>query len=263
VVKHYRGWRFSLILRIIRQKRRGYLGEATMETIYAFSDLHANMAALDAIFSSIDRHHFSRSIKIFAGDYINFGPWPDETISLIKSLAHAFFVIGNQDQYILDENNSKISSYIRDERIIDHINWTRNQISKENIEWLQRLQVMRKVDVDHRKILIFHGDNENTEKGLSSKSLERIAEEIIICGHIHKPYKKEIANKIIINPGSVGDPLDGDNRASYAKIEISSDHLNVEYQRINYEISLVENELENRKVPWREDIIKRIRKASM
>ena len=68
-------------------------------------------------------------------------------------------------------------------------------------------------------------------------------------------------NKIIINPGSVGDPLDGDTRASYAKIEISSDNLNVEYQRINYNISLVENELENRKVPWREDIIKRIKKA--
>lgn len=234
-----------------------------MEIIYVFSDLHANMAALDAIFSNIDIHNFSRSIKIFAGDYVNFGPWPNETISFVRSLTNSFFVIGNQDQYILDENNSKISSLVRDERIIEHINWTRNQLSKENFEWLTSLQIIRRMDTDNRKILIFHGDYENTEKGLSNKTLERIAEEIIICGHIHKPYKKEIANKIIINPGSVGDPLDGDNRASYSIIEMSGDNLNVEYQRINYNISLYENELENRKVPWREDIIKRIRKASM
>lgn len=234
-----------------------------MENIYVFSDLHANIAAWDAIISNIDIHNFSRSIKIFAGDYINFGPWPNETISLIKSLTNALFVIGNQDQFILDENNSKISSYVRDERIIEHLNWTRNQISKENIEWLRSLLVIRRVDIDSRKIIIFHGDYENTEKGLSNEHLERIGEEIIICGHIHKPYKKEIANKIIINPGSVGDPLDGDNRASYSKIEISSDNLNVEYRRINYDISLIENELENRKVPWREYIIKRIKKASI
>ena len=234
-----------------------------METIYVFSDLHANTAALEAIFSNIDMDNFSRSIKIFAGDYVNFGPWPNETISFVRSLTSSFFVIGNQDQYILDENNSKISSLVRDERIIEHINWTRNQLSIENFEWLKSLQLIRRMDIDNRKIVIFHGDYENTEKGLSNKTLERIAEEIIICGHIHKPYKKEIANKIIINPGSVGDPLDGDNRASYSIIEMSGDNLNVEYQRINYNISLYENELENRKVPWREDIIKRIRKASM
>jgi putative phosphoesterase len=234
-----------------------------MQNIYVFSDLHANKAALDAVLSDVDMHDFSRSIKIFAGDYINFGPWPNETISFIRSLTNALFVIGNQDQYILDENNSKISSSVNDERIIEHLNWTRNQISKENMEWLRSLQVIRRMDVDNRKIIIFHGDYENTEKGLPNENLERIGEEIIICGHIHKPYKKEIANKIIINPGSVGDPLDGDNRASYAKIEISSDNLNVEYRRINYDISLIENELENRKVPWREDIIKRIKKASM
>lgn len=233
-----------------------------MKIIYAFSDLHANIAALDAIIRNIDTHNFPHSIKIFAGDYINFGPWPNETISFVRSLTNAFFVIGNQDQYILDENNSKLSPYIRDERIIEHLNWTRNQLSEENIEWLRSLQVIRRVDVDNRKIIIFHGDYENTEKGLSNDTLERIGEEIIICGHIHKPYKKEIANKIIINPGSVGDPLDGDTRASYSEIQISSDHLNVTNRRINYDISLIENELENRKVPWREDIIKRIKKAS-
>ena len=234
-----------------------------MAIIYVFSDLHANMAALDAIFSNIDMDNFSRSIKIFAGDYVNFGPWPNETISFIRSLTNSFFVIGNQDQYILDENNSKISSLVKDERIIEHINWTRNQLSIENFEWLKSLPLIRRMDTDNRKIVIFHGDYENTEKGLSDTTLERIAEEIIICGHIHKPYKKEIANKIIINPGSVGDPLDGDNRASYSIIEMLGDNLNVEYQRINYNISLYENELENRKVPWREFIIKRIRKASM
>jgi putative phosphoesterase len=234
-----------------------------MKLIYAFSDLHANKEALDAVIGDINKDDFARSIKIFAGDYVNFGPWPNETVSFVRSLTNAFFVIGNQDQYILDENNSKISSLVRDERIIEHINWTRNQLSIENFEWLKNLHVMRRLDVDNRKIVIFHGDYENTEKGLSDKTLERIADEIIICGHIHKPYKKEIVNKIIINPGSIGDPLDGDNRASYSRIEMSGDNLNIEYRRINYNISLYESELENRKVPWREDIIKRIRKASM
>ncbi|MEW6187868.1 MAG: metallophosphoesterase family protein [Thermodesulfobacteriota bacterium] len=234
-----------------------------MAIIYVFSDLHANRAALEAIFSHIDREQFSRSIKIFAGDYLNFGPWPNETISIIRSLTNSYFVIGNQDQYILDENNSKISSLVKDGRIIEHINWTRNQLAKENFEWLKSLPLIRRLDTDNRKIVIFHGDYENTEKGVSDTTLGRIAEEIIICGHIHKPYKKEIANKTIVNPGSVGDPLDGDTRASFSIIEISGNNLNVEYQRINYDISLYENELEIRKVPWREFIIKKIRKASM
>ncbi|HYA13110.1 MAG TPA: metallophosphoesterase family protein, partial [Syntrophales bacterium] len=68
------------------------------------------------------------------------------------------------------------------------------------------------------------------------KMAEKLKAEIMIYGHIHKAYRKDMGNKIFINAGSVGKPKDGDCRACVTLIEINPDDVTTDFRRITYDI---------------------------
>jgi predicted phosphodiesterase len=68
---------------------------------------------------------------------------------------------------------------------------------------------------------------------------EKVAADIMIFGHTHKPYRKELNGKIFINAGSVGKPKDGDPRACVAIVEITPQTVRTEFLRVPYDIEKV------------------------
>ncbi len=64
----------------------------------------------------------------------------------------------------------------------------------------------------------------------------KIDADILIYGHTHKPYRKDVENKIFINAGSVGKPKDGDPRACVALIEITAKSVSVDFLRVPYDV---------------------------
>lgn len=63
--------------------------------------------------------------------------------------------------------------------------------------------------------------------------------DVIVCGHTHKPYTKQVGETLFINVGSAGKPKDGDPRACWALIETSRDGVSVEFRRVEYDVESV------------------------
>jgi predicted phosphodiesterase len=64
----------------------------------------------------------------------------------------------------------------------------------------------------------------------------KVAADILVYGHTHKPYRKDFDDKIFINAGSVGKPKDGDPRACVTLIDITAGTVNVEFLRVPYDV---------------------------
>jgi predicted phosphodiesterase len=116
---------------------------------------------------------------------------------------------------------------------------TQERISAEDRRYLGGLPVSKRVTLDGAKFLLVHATPRDPldEYSLAdvdfwSRRLADIDAQVICVGHTHHPYILEVNNKLIINPGSVGQPRDGDPRASYAII----DNQRVELKRIEYPV---------------------------
>ncbi|HKN18559.1 MAG TPA: metallophosphoesterase family protein, partial [Dissulfurispiraceae bacterium] len=72
---------------------------------------------------------------------------------------------------------------------------------------------------------------------------EKIEADIMIYGHTHKPYRKDIDNKVFINAGSVGKPKDGDTRTCVALIEITPEEVKTEFRRAAYDLDKVASDI--------------------
>lgn len=114
--------------------------------------------------------------------------------------------------------------------------------NREFLEWCPEQVIMKLEGV---KVLCVHGSPdsiseylyEETEKLKElSKGLE---EDILLCGHTHLPYHVQVNGKHFINPGSVGQPKDGDNRASYMLIDIEGDQVTSRVVKVAYDIEML------------------------
>src|SRR5574344_2747049 len=226
-----------------------------MKKMFIFSAIHGNLEALQRIVSHIGKKTFNETEKLFLGDYVDFGPWPEKTISFLRTIPNARFILGNHDLYLLDETDNLAKTYFKNDELVEHIDWTRAQLSKESKEWLNSLHSELNLSIGKKSVLVFHGDYQNPERGLMLENIKKIKEDCIFCGHIHAPYIHNEFGKIILNPGSVGESLDGDNRASFAVIEADDDNaeLNCRIERIPYNLQKVKREMMRRNMPlWEE-----------
>jgi len=214
-----------------------------MNTIYIFSDLHGNLPALNAVINDIGIIEFDNSLKLFLGDYIDFGPYSNEVLDIIRKFNNAHYIIGNHDQYLFMKTDTLFKDFNYRDKLIAHMAWTNNAISNDNKKWIFNLPVTKKIKIDDFELLMCHGHLENTEKAFLTETIERINSKIIVTGHIHAPYFKIMNNKFIINPGSVGESLDNDNRASYSMLIIDGNKINVVNKRVSYDINTIEIEL--------------------
>ena len=130
------------------------------------------------------------------------------------------------------------------------IEWTTEQVTPMNKEYLRSLHEKIEFNADDCKVLLVHGSprriNEYLYEDRPEKSLQRMLEsidaDVVVCGHTHKPYHRIIKDTHIINDGSIGKPKDGDPRACYAVIELDKT-INVEFRRVEYSMAQVVDEI--------------------
>jgi diadenosine tetraphosphatase ApaH/serine/threonine PP2A family protein phosphatase len=93
--------------------------------------------------------------------------------------------------------------------------------------------------------------------------LNGVEEKIILCGHFHKSTNREVNDKFILNPGSIGFPMDGDSRTSYGLLEIR-DNGEIEFtiKRIPYDLNANLRIAKLRKFPYLDDYEIKLRSAS-
>jgi len=211
--------------------------------ILILSDIHANWPALRAIQEPHD-------LCLCMGDLVDYGPDPVPCIRWVEK--HARYVIrGNHDHaaaqraFTNGKNGFKYLSGITRE-----LTWER--LSKPHLRFLASLPVSRMLTLDNRRFLLVHAtprdpldEYVHNDPEQWARRLHNVEADVICVGHTHIPFILPVGNKLVINPGSVGQPRDGDPRASYALWEDGK----VTIKRIDYPIEEVVGQIEASNLP--------------
>jgi putative phosphoesterase len=189
--------------------------------IACISDIHANLPALEAVITDAT----IRGVTCFlnAGDCIGYGASPDQVIDVVRS-GHMLSVIGNYDLDIITKKWGSRKVKSNEKKIT--MQWTNKVLSNKNNIYLRNLPKMVRLKIQGKKVLITHGSPESLTEYLTSETPYRRFYElatssrtdIMITGHSHSPFLKEVAGTSFVNCGSVGRQEDRDPRASYALI---------------------------------------------
>ncbi len=233
-----------------------------MEKLLVLSDIHGNLEALKTVIGYIGRENFNSMQKLFLGDYVDFGPWPNEVVSFLRTVPNANFIMGNHDLYVIDETDSRAKTYFNREAMVEHTRWSRRQLSQENLQWLRELPHTFTATIGPRTLKAVHADLYSIEKPFNFDNAVAVKEDIILCGHIHCPYSHFTNGKIMVNPGSIGESLDGNNKSSFCIIERIESGTRVTNYRVPYNLDAVYRAMTDRRMVLRDEIINTMRKGT-
>ncbi len=198
--------------------------------ILLLADIHANWPALQAI----DEPH---DVCVCLGDLVDYGLEPGPCIDWVREHAD-HCVRGNHDHGaaqrvpITGRNGYRyLTSLTRP--------LTQEQLTAEQRRFLGSLPVTRMLTLDRTRFFLVHATPRDPldeyalpDVDFWSRRLEGLEAHVVCVGHTHFPYVLEVGDKLVINPGSVGQPRDGDPRAAYAIIEDNR----VELKRVEYPV---------------------------
>ncbi len=207
------------------------------------SDIHGNLPALKAAVS--DAKSRSAARIICAGDITGYGPFPSEVCAYLEK-SKIETISGNYDRKVLDfiENGETVVEGLQKKKR-ELIKWTAKNTNKATRRFLSDLpEKIEQILPTGRKLLVVHGSpvsNDDdiypsiTAAGLKIK-LGGTHPDIIVCGHTHIPFVKKISGILIINCGSVGQPVDGDPSPAYALLTIDKESEHARIVRFSYNI---------------------------
>lgn len=198
--------------------------------ILVLADIHSNWPALAAIQEPFDA-------CLFVGDLVDYGTDPVPCVDWIRRRA-AVSVRGNHDHAVAQRIPVvKTSGLHRLAAATRPLHW--KLLTPLHMKFLTRLPVTRKVTIDEKRFYLVHATPRDPfdeylrdDKSAWSERLKGIEADFILVGHTHIPFTLQLNESMVINPGSVGQPRDGDPRAAYAII----DNGKVELRRVKYDI---------------------------
>ena len=207
-----------------------------------FSDVHANLPALEAVLADIVAVGVDERYAL--GDLVGYAPWPNEVLDRLQAEGIPT-VMGNYDEgtgFDADECGCAYSTPIEEALGDRSFAWTKARTSEANKAWLRSLQREIRFESDGKRYLLVHGSprriNEYLYEDKPDATFTRIAEgamaDVIVCGHTHKPYDKTVGPARFINDGSAGKPKDGDPRACWALLDTATGALDL--RRVEYDV---------------------------
>lgn len=246
--------------------------------IALFSDIHANLPALEAVLADIDQRQPDAVFCL--GDLVGYAPWPNEVIREIRR-RRIPTLAGNYDQGIGLHSDDCGCAYQTDEAKkmgAVSIAFTNEVVADDERAYLRslprhiRLELATEADDHLFQLLLVHGSprriNEYLFEDRPEKSLLRILEDaradILCVGHTHQPYHRKLSYtadgqthyRHAINIGAVGKPKDGDARACYVMLTVDQklsrihpDSFEAEFIRVPYDIEKAARAVEQSPLP--------------
>jgi putative phosphoesterase len=224
--------------------------------IAAFSDIHANKHALDAVLASIGDRGVDHTVCL--GDLVGYGAFPNEVIETVRC-AGIPTVMGNYDDGVGFNRDECGCAYTRPDEIERgdrSLRWTQSVVTPENKAWLRDLPRELRFEAEGRRVLCVHGSprriNEYLYEDQPEQSLDRMFRElqadVVLCGHTHLPYHRRIGELDLINVGTAGKPKDGDPRVTYALVEVG-EQVRAEFPRLQYDVEAAARAIEATELP--------------
>ena len=230
------------------------------------SDIHANLHALNAVLD--DSKAQSCTHYVCLGDIVGYGAYPKECVNVIRDMGMPC-VKGDYDEYCSLERNLEGFT----PRVARVVEWTREQLSEADRDWLRQLPLTMVVD----GITLVHailGAPQRWQYALNkldaASSFPYQTTTVCFFGHTQMPmafvrrpmpsrivtggtlYTKiqiDRAKKYFVNPGSIGQPRDNNPKAAYATYDLDSQM--IEVRRLDYDFGAAQRGIEEAGVPPR------------
>jgi putative phosphoesterase len=211
--------------------------------VAVITDIHGNLAALEATLEWIDREGIER---IFCGgDLVGYGAYPNEVCALIGQRGIPT-IYGNYDYAIARDLEDCGCAYITEhdrELGQQSVAWTLEHTEQPAKDFMRDLPFDLHFEVGRIPVHLVHGSprkvNEYLFEDKPASLYERLAaaeeDRALVFGHTHKPWAHEFGGVLFVNCGSVGKPKDGDPRAGFALLQGSGGRLDVTIQRVEYD----------------------------
>ncbi len=232
-----------------------------MIQIAVISDIHGNLIALNEVLKDIKKRNISQIYCL--GDLVDFAPWGNEVISLMKEKGIPC-LLGNHDERIAFDlpivslpHHGHVETASR-ELAIKH---SKKHITLNNKSWLASLpyniELTFKLGDSIRRILLVHASLRSNDEYVyeSDSKLEMLKQlqigsiDVLFMGHTHQSFIQKIDNTLFINCGSVGRSKEMDRKASYSVLRLTTGTIKAEIVKIDYNIEHVASEIYASDIP--------------
>lgn len=231
-----------------------------MVRILLISDIHANHDSLRLIMNNARNY----DEIIVLGDLVDYGPDPDLVIDEVR-LAGAKIIKGNHDEAVGKNVDCRCGHELHDVS-----EYTRNEISMRRLsdsdrKFLSDLPEVLKISYAEPPLVLVHGtlqqplygylypwlgseeicwllQERKTYRLSMSKRECELVKSVFFVGHTHYQFLRWVRGAVVINPGSAGQPRDGDPRASYAIYDTTDN--SVTFYRVKYDVEKVLKKLQ-------------------
>jgi putative phosphoesterase len=213
--------------------------------ILVLADIHANWPALAAIDEPFDA-------CLVLGDLVDYGPAPGPCIEWVRE--HADYAIrGNHDHGVAQLIPGRgDTGYRHLSRVTRELMW--QTLDAGEISYLARLPVTETIQLDGVAVHLVHGTPRDPldeylppDREQWAQRLRSVRADLVCVGHTHLPFVLKIGKQVVLNPGSVGQPRDGDPRAAYAVIDDGQ----VSLRRVEYPVDETIRQLQAARLPDR------------
>jgi diadenosine tetraphosphatase ApaH/serine/threonine PP2A family protein phosphatase len=226
------------------------------------SDIHGNLPALEAVLAEIDD---ARPDELWClGDLVGYGPWPNEVTELVRARAD-LCLVGNHDLVALGTAGVDVEEF--NPEAADAALWTRRELSAATRDFLESLAP----EASREDTGLYHASPRDPvwEYVLTAEAaagaFTEAPERLILVGHSHvalafsleegrlsgdvarKGTAIELTARHLLNPGSVGQPRDGDARAAWLMLDLAEGR--ARFERVEYDVRRTQEEIRARGLP--------------
>ncbi|OGW18372.1 MAG: hypothetical protein A3G93_02505 [Nitrospinae bacterium RIFCSPLOWO2_12_FULL_45_22] len=212
--------------------------------IAIFGDIHGNIEALRVAYEAAITHRVEKIYHL--GDLGGYAPFVNEVVDFL--IEHKIEGIqGNYDEAVANNREHcgcKYENPFQAEMATLSFEWTKQHATQKSKDYMKGLPFDISFSCHNLTITLFHATplknnlywyQERPDKFFRQMAMWADAK-VMIYGHTHIPYRKDIDNKVFINAGSVGKPKDGNPGACVALVDITPDAIRTELLRLPYDV---------------------------
>lgn len=206
------------------------------------SDIHGNRVALDAVLEDMP----AVDSLICLGDIVGYNPWPAECVDRIREEAD-IVVKGNHERMVetpdrYRHHETAYAGFVR----------AHDVLTDDHFDWLRSLPRRTTVTNDHYLVVHSHPAAEYEDTYVRPEEFPEMRPYLdehagLFMGHTHIQHQETVDGRLVVNPGSVGQPRDSDPRAAYAVVD--TDEQTADLRRIAYDIRSVKSKVQELDMP--------------
>ncbi len=217
------------------------------------SDLHANLEAVEAVLADADRRSWDRGVIL--GDLVGYGADPDAVLDRVRERRLFQIIRGNHDKVVSGVTDGMHFNALA----LAAARWTQQNLRTDNLSWLRGLPQGPQRAPDHLDLVLCHGSPVDEETYIldhesALAAFEEMDFRFCLFGHTHYPMtiavgegdlqvevpsgeeggtvRLRAGERYLINPGSIGQPRDGNPRACY--LILDTEEPAAEFYRVSY-----------------------------